>query len=137
MLTEIEHVRQVKGEPLRRWFADSDFDLIVWVGMHTEIDGFQLCYRVGNRQKALTWRQTSGFVLTGIDDGESVPGTHKATPILTPDPVAEAAGLGYRFVRSSHTLPAAIAEFVNRRISEYEERRRSIPGASSGLEGKP
>jgi len=31
MLEESEYVRQVKGEPKRRWFSDDYFDLIVWV----------------------------------------------------------------------------------------------------------
>ena len=31
VLTEDLNVRQVKGEPRRRWFSDADLDLIVWL----------------------------------------------------------------------------------------------------------
>lgn len=31
MLSEDMHVRQIEGEPKRRWFSNSEFDLIVWL----------------------------------------------------------------------------------------------------------
>lgn len=42
MLREKEYVRQIKGEPRRRWFYDDFFDLIVWYGTDDSIIGFQL-----------------------------------------------------------------------------------------------
>ncbi len=41
MLTESQHVRQIKHDPKRRWFSDDYFDLIVWIGKRGEIIGFQ------------------------------------------------------------------------------------------------
>jgi len=39
MLREIRDVRQVSGEPMRRWFSDEDFDLIVWLDPEDRIIG--------------------------------------------------------------------------------------------------
>jgi hypothetical protein len=45
MLTEVQNTRQIKNEGRRRWFTDSDFDLIVWYEADSSsIAGFQLCY---------------------------------------------------------------------------------------------
>ena len=81
MLREIKKVRQINGEPNRRWFNGEDMDLIVW---HDEDEflGFQICYEKTGQEKALSWKKDSGLVHQKVDDGESRTGYYKATPIL-------------------------------------------------------
>jgi len=86
MFSETPNVRQIKGEPRRRWFSDEDLELIVWFGEDDRIVGFQLCYEIEKQPKALTWRESGGFLHSGIDDGENRGRHHKATPILIPRP---------------------------------------------------
>lgn len=86
MLREFKEVRQIPDEGFRRWFTDDSFDLYVWYSdssMHT-ITGFQLCYQKKTHQKALTWNKGTGFIHTGIDDGEGSPLKNR-TPILVAD----------------------------------------------------
>jgi hypothetical protein len=120
MFTEIPNVRQIKGEPKRRWFYDADLELIVWFGRWNTIVGFQLCYQADRKPKALTWHEHDGYLHSGIDDGEGRPGRHKATPILVPDGAFDKDTIGERFVRSSGSLPRKITDFVRTKIAEYE-----------------
>ena len=82
MLYELNHTRQIEGEHFRRWFSDEVFDLIVWYSEQSVISGFQLCYRFGNIERALTWYDTRGFSHTVVDDGDSWGAGFKMTPIL-------------------------------------------------------
>lgn len=84
MLMELQHVRQIEGEPERRWFMDEFFDLIVWIASDQSIAGFQLCYDKEHTPNALTWRRESGFQHQSIDDGEARPSRLKMSPVLTP-----------------------------------------------------
>lgn len=60
MLVEIENVRQVPGEEIRRWFVDENTDLIVWYDSSGEqVTGFQLCYDKKSVQRCLTWQRNS------------------------------------------------------------------------------
>ena len=67
-------------------------DLIVWFDDdHTNIKGFQFCYRKGKEEKALTWQHKGGYTHTTIDDGETGVGGHKMSPVLIPNgPVSRA-----------------------------------------------
>ncbi len=60
MLRELADVRQIPGEPRRRWFADDYFDLIVWFDKRGQIIGFQLCYDLPRDEHALTWHEEHG-----------------------------------------------------------------------------
>ena len=119
MFTEISNVRQIKGEPKRRWFSDKDLELIVWFGEHDRIVGFQLCYEMDKEPRALTWRENEGFLHTGIDDGEIGWRAQKATPVLIRDGVFDQKTIGKRFASSSQTLPKEIADFVLLKIKDY------------------
>jgi hypothetical protein len=85
MLRELENIRQVPGESLRRWFEDDTLDLIVWFSSEGAIVGFQLCYGKGTQERALTWLRDCGFSHMRVDDGEGRPRKYKMTPILVPD----------------------------------------------------
>lgn len=61
MLKETPSVRQILGEPRRRWFGDEDFDLIIWYASDDSILGFQLCYDRDARYRALSWLKGKGY----------------------------------------------------------------------------
>ncbi len=90
MLHEIRAIRQLPGEPRRRWFFGSRMDLTVWTDTQGEIIGFQLSYDKPRAEKALTWKRDSRFFHNRVDDGESKPGRHKGTPLLGVDGLFDA-----------------------------------------------
>lgn len=57
MLTEIENVRQIPGEGIRRWFMDKDMDLILWYEEdRDDLLGFQISYDKRSVQRTVTWK---------------------------------------------------------------------------------
>jgi len=118
MFSETLNVRQIKGEPRRRWFSDKDLELIVWLGEKDRILGFQLCYEVETEPKALTWYEDKGFLHSGIHDGEGS-GWGKMTPILIRDGIFDKETIQKRFALSSPGLPKEIADFVAGKLAEY------------------
>jgi hypothetical protein len=118
MLREIRDVRQVSGEPGRRWFSDENFDLIVWVDPVNEVIGFQLCYDKETAQKALTWLKQEGYQHSRVDDGDN-PGKMKASPVLEADGHFDREGIGRRFRTNKGDVPDKIAECVHEKIMNY------------------
>ena len=119
MLTEINNARQVEREPFRRWFTDEYFDLIVWQAPDADIIAFQLCYNKGQEERALTWRQSSGFTHKGVDDGEGRIGYHKMTPILIPDGNFERDSVLQRFFEESYKIDSVLRTFIIERLGDY------------------
>ena len=119
MLREKEHVRQIKGEPRRRWFYDDFFDLIVWYDTDDSIIGFQLCYQKTGEARALTWFRESGLRHERIDDGESRPAGHALTPVLVPDGVFDREGILALFEKASEEIDHAVTSFVYCKMREY------------------
>ncbi len=107
MLREIRDVRQVRGEPRRRWFSDEDFDLIVWIDPEKRIIGFQLCYDKQTEQKALTWLKDKGYQHSRIDDGDN-PGKMKASPVLEANGHFDREGIGRWFRENRGDVPEEI-----------------------------
>jgi len=122
MLTEIDHTRQIKGEPHRRWFEDADCDLIVWDHGGSNIIGFQLCYGKNRDEHALTWRVGCGFSHERVDDGEESFQPYKSTPLLIPDGRFDAAMVVEDFRRRSGSIEPRVAEFILQKLSEYPTR---------------
>jgi hypothetical protein len=118
MLREIGDVRQVPGEPRRRWFSDEDFDLIVWPDPEAQIIGFQLCYDKETEQKALTWLKQDGYQHSRIDDGDN-PGKMKASPVLEASGHFDREGIGRQFRKSRGEVPEKIADCVYHKIVNY------------------
>jgi hypothetical protein len=119
MMKELNSVRQVAGEPRRRWFGSDTMDLIVWLDAAETPVGFQFCYDKGSAEKALTWKLGSGFSHMGVDDGEGNSRlSYKATPIL----VANGKFNGARVVQLLDThgaeVPSELRQFVATRILE-------------------
>ena len=122
MLKEIQHVRQINGEPARRWFSDEFFDLIVWFD-NEGITGFQLCYDIRRDERALTWRKGHGYTHDRIDQGEArpeMPGMRKSTPILVIDGIFDYKNIAVRFKEESKEIDSTVAEFVYKRILHYK-----------------
>ena len=119
MLKEITKVKQIQGEPSRRWFASEDMEIIVWNSDNVAPDGFQLCYRQGKEEKALTWISGRGFSHERIDNGEGNPTRRKMTPILIPDGSFEKGRIIEILKEESVAMDASIAEFVFKTIEKY------------------
>ena len=120
MLTESKQIRQIKGEPKRRWFSDDFFDLIVWYSKENFILGFQLCYDMAGNQRALTWKRPDAYFHQRIDDGESRPGKHKSTPILVPDGRFDRKVIAAKFQKESITIEPEISKFIFNILTAYE-----------------
>ena len=121
MLEETRQTRQIAGEPFRRWFSDRIFDLIVWYASDNEIIGFQLCYREGTDEHALTWLQGKGSTHKRIDDGEGRPARSKMTPILVPDGTFDRDSVLALFQKESKSLDCELVEIVTETINRYPE----------------
>lgn len=118
MLQELNNLRQVEGEPRRRWFSEEYFDLIIWLSESDATVGFQLCYDKQGRSRALTWHP-KGYLHHGVSDGEDQPGKPKATPVLVPDGSFDKTGMADVFVAASAGLEPRIRDFVFEKIKEY------------------
>jgi len=121
MLHENENVRQIPGDPPRRWFSDEFFELIVWFAPDASIFGFQLCYDIGNKPRALTWLRDSGYTHDGIDDGDTAEGANKASPILVPDGIFNTEHIAARFAAAAGGLPHDIRELVLEKTREFKQ----------------
>jgi hypothetical protein len=117
-LTEISAIRQIPGEPRRRWFRTDDLDLIVWCDEAGAPTSFQLCYDKLRSERALTWTPERGFLHEAVDDGGV---GYKATPILVAGGRFEANRVGERFAAASHELPREIVEFVGNKLKQHPD----------------
>ena len=122
MLSETPDVRQIPGEPPRRWFSDEFFDLIVWLEPDGSLWGFQLCYDRSYNPRALTWTKTKGYAHEAIDDGEGEGGAHKGTPILVQDGLFNTKSIYPRFKRESALLPENIRKITLEKLEEYAKK---------------
>ncbi len=120
-LTEISAVRQIRGEPRRRWFRTDDLDLIVWCGEAGAPTSFQLCYDKLRSERALTWTPERGFLHTAVDDGEDVGVGYKETPILVAGGRFDANRVVERFATASADLPREIVEFVGSKLKQHPD----------------
>jgi hypothetical protein len=119
-LRELEHTRQVAGEPRRRWFSSPDLDLIVWLDEGDAVLGFQLCYDKTRGERALTWHADRGYEHAAVDDGEASPSQYKSTPILVADGRLDRERVADLFREASDDVPRRIRDTVARIIERYE-----------------
>lgn len=119
MLREISKVRQVDGEPIRRWYMDDYFDLVIWQLEDQQVVGFQLCYDKQHGEHALTWQLGSGFSHHEVDSGENRPGKYKATPILVEDGTFNMEEIATRFASDGEALDAKIRDFIYQKLLQY------------------
>ena len=129
MLSEDTHIRQFEGEPKRRWFSDSDLDLIVWLEPGASyssaayqpadrIIGFQLCYDKDGTERAVTWHEASGYTHSRVDTGETG-SKSKRTPVLVGKSDFEPLKVAELFRQRSAQIEQRIAQFVYEKIAQF------------------
>lgn len=114
-----KYVKQIPGEPRRRWFEDNYFDLLVWQDELGQIIEFQLCYDKQYNQRSLIWNEQIGYVHNKVDDGENKPGKYKAAPILRDDEIFDFAKIAEKFKNQSRDIDTKLASFVLDKIKKY------------------
>ena len=123
MLKEIRYIRQIEGEPRRRWFENEYFDLIVWFDHDGGILEFELCYDKTKNQRALRWEGPERYSHFRVDDGEHHAGRGKSSPILLRDPRFDREKVLRRFELESAGLEHGIARLVQEKIAQCPLRR--------------
>lgn len=121
MLVEVSKVRQLPGEPKRRWFSSAEFDLFVYCAEGSGFVGFQLCYDKPRREHAIVYREAEGFRHLAVDDGEQRPGKYKASPMLTADGRFDASRIYANFCEASATLPVDVADYVRQALARHPD----------------
>lgn len=111
-MKEITDVRQIAGEPQRRWFSSNEMDLIVWLDEQQQLIGFELCYDKLHSEHALVWNAEQGLRHMAVDDGEGRAGKYKASPILISNGLIDWPRLLPVLHRSLGTLPNSISTGV-------------------------
>ncbi len=121
MLKEVKPIKQISGEPLRRWFASDVFDLTIWSSLNGHIIGFQLCYFEKATQKALTWRENSGFSHNLVEDGEERAFRPKMTPIIGLAQKFDPTLILPMFETESKDIDASVSRFVTEKLLECKQ----------------
>lgn len=114
--------RKAKGEgdEPRRWFADEDFDLVVFEDAAGGIAGFHLCYDKQGAERALAWEKERGWRLYRVEGGEELP-TENRSPVLRPEFGRPPRDLGARFSAAGANLDPGLVRFILGKIREVEE----------------
>lgn len=120
-LCEIRHVRQHDHEPLRRWFYSPTMDLILWLNEFGQPFGFQLCYDVGRRERAITWESDRGFSHCRVDAGD-YGANYRMTPILHPAAGFDRDRVLGDFLAAAGALPPAVQALVREVLAAWPER---------------
>jgi hypothetical protein len=103
VLREFRNVRQERTGGRRRWFESEAMELVLWIDDADRLTGFQICYDLGHKPHALTWRKGRGFTHNSIDSGNDTP-LANLTPILRPDGEAPWVLIARLFDESSGSL---------------------------------
>ena len=119
MLKEDPGVKQISGEPRRRWFSDKNFDLIAWIHDDGGLFGFQLFYDKQKKEHAFSWREDTSYSHNKVDPGEPGP-TKNLTPILEPDWVVDVEKIKEEFESNSIEIDLGISSFVLEKLDEYQ-----------------
>jgi hypothetical protein len=117
MLKEAKSVRQIPGEPFRRWYTDNETNLIVWLDQY-RIVGFQLIVPNGNDQAVFTWHEGREVTVTSLDDGEGNMGHLKMTPILSKAHAVDRLAAFRHFKAVSAELPSGLSHLIEQKITE-------------------
>lgn len=118
MLRELRDVRQVAGEPKRRWFFCNEIDLVVWEEENGDVCGFQLAYDKHEDERSFSWHKERGFAHYVVDDGEPFADVND-TPFLYADGPFGRDRVLELFLALAPEVPANIANFVETKLREY------------------
>ena len=133
MLREIQGVRQDNPGLRRRWYQDEFFDLYTWHAPNGKLAGFQLCYDLPGRERAITWHRQHGFSHNRIDGGNT-PGRMSGTPLLVAGARFPHRLVRERFIKHAATLDAATRKAITRqdaRIRRVAARGVIAPAAAT------
>ncbi|MEM8955167.1 MAG: hypothetical protein AAGD22_13530 [Verrucomicrobiota bacterium] len=119
MLREITGVRQIPGEPPRRWFQSERLDLFVWYGEDQGILGFRLCYRLGGRERAVTWLGGQVCLHQRVDEGREGRGYFAPAPILFPGAEPLGGDVVILFSEESRGLERGLADLILGKLGEF------------------
>lgn len=119
-LRELPRVRQVAGEPRRRWFHGHEMDLVLWEGENGEPVGFQLAYDKHRDEHSIAWHAGRGFTHYQVDDGEAQ-ALSKEAPLLFRDGAFPRDRVLEQFLAAAAALPPEIAGFVAGRLREFDK----------------
>jgi hypothetical protein len=120
-MVEISQVRQIPGEPMRRWFSSAEFDLFVQCDAVGRLLGFQLCYDKPHREQAVVFSQEEGFRHMAVDDGEQRPGKYKASPMLSPHGGFDVLRIYQGFNAAAAELPPEVAGYVKQALLRHPD----------------
>jgi hypothetical protein len=120
-MIEISPVRQIPGEPMRRWFSSAEFDLFVQCDPTGRFLGFQLCYDKPHREQALVFSEGEGFRHVAVDDGEQRPGKYKASPVLNRQGRFDARRVYQAFNAAGADLPPEVAAYVRTVLQRHPD----------------
>jgi hypothetical protein len=123
LLREIPHVRQIQGEPKRRWFTSEFLDLMVWANGENKPTGFQICHRSDDSEHAFTWHTGRGWDYARVDTGETGGLGIKASPILRPTGRPNLVLLRKVFEAAASEVPPDIRRFIQRRFALKKPKR--------------
>lgn len=118
MLRELPNVKQVAGEPKRRWFFCHDIDLVVWEDEAGSICGFQLAYDKHRNEHSLFWSRDKGFTHYAVDDGEPMAGVND-TPFLYANGPFKRDRVLEQFLALAAELPSGISSFIEGKLREF------------------
>lgn len=118
-MQEYVKVRQIPGDPKRRWFYSDEFDLIIWLHPDGVIARFELCYNKKRAERSLVWSRAGGYTHMAVDDGETNPGKYKRAPILVPDGCFDAKQVHAAFAKDCASLPEEVAAHVLQSIAQH------------------
>jgi hypothetical protein len=119
VLHEIKNVKQERGGGRRRWFESEGLELVVWLDPRNSVNGFQLCYDLGQGEHALTWRAEKGFAHHVVDAGDATP-LKNETPVLTPDGAVPWTDLTRLFDERSDELEPTLRQLVHAKLAEQQ-----------------
>jgi hypothetical protein len=118
MLREIQGVRQDRPGLRRRWYQDEFFDLYTWHAADGSLVGFQVCYDLTGRERAITWHRQHGFSHNKVDGG-GIDGRMSGTPLLTGDGRFPHRLVRQRFIKHAATLDAGTRKAILDKMREY------------------
>jgi len=111
MLREIKSVRQIPGEPPRRWFNGEEMDLIIWHEAE-EIISFQLCYDKSTNEKAISWKQGLGLKHEDVNNDDVRDGPYKGSPVLTQNDTYDVEKIRCDFEKYAQAIPEDVKAFI-------------------------
>ena len=111
MLKEYSHLQRQDASSNKRWFSDDDFDLTLYQDEENNIIKFELSYDKGRGEHSIIWKQSDSYSHYSVDDGESVSGKIKMTPILVANGAFDWERVANRFINASEKIVKDIADF--------------------------